>query len=143
MEDDISLGRMLSTLRENLGLTQEDIACKIHVRKAVVVDIENDQLVHAPLVFIKGYIRSYAEIVGLSVEEYQHHLDSLAEQYVSNSIKNHAIKYKKSKRGKISLFVFLCVLGVILYYVTKESKSNYVEVSHYISPSLLSKHVNS
>ncbi|KES14104.1 hypothetical protein GASC598B02_001640, partial [Gilliamella apicola SCGC AB-598-B02] len=65
--------------------------------------------------------------------------------YQSYEMKNYSQKYKKRHGKKIFLMivlVFLCILGVTLYYVNKENKSNLVEVSHYISPSL-SKHVNS
>lgn len=147
MEDNISLGKMLSNLRNNMGLTQEDIANKIHVRKAVVEEIENDQRVHAPLVFVKGYIRSYAEIVGLSEDEYQPYLEKMSKQNASETkIKQLIPALEPRKRGKrilfFSLFVVVCIVGVTIYSFNKESKNNYVEVSHYISPSS-SNHVNS
>ncbi|OCG07050.1 hypothetical protein A9G13_08685 [Gilliamella sp. wkB178] len=143
--DNISLGVMLSNLREQKGLTQDDIASKLHVRKTIVADIENDKIIDTPLVFIKGYIRSYAEIVGLSAEEYQPFIDVLTQQYKSYQVKNHIPKYQKRKRGIKLLFICLIILigalGVTIYCVNKESKSNLVEVSHYISPS--SNHINS
>lgn len=138
MEDNISLGKILSNSRDNLGLTQEDIANKLHVRKAVVLEIENDQLVHAPFVFVKGYIRAYAEIVGLPNEEYQPYLEDLKKQYSSQKIAELVPKDKKTKGSSkvlfVFLFIFLCALGATLYFVTKQDKSNLVEVSHYISP---------
>ncbi|OCG20353.1 MULTISPECIES: helix-turn-helix domain-containing protein [unclassified Gilliamella] len=145
--DDISLGVMLADLREQMGLTQDDIANKIHVRKAVIVDIENDQLPYSPPVFIKGYIRSYAEIVGLSVEQYQPYLDELIKQYKTQQKKIQTQMFITKKQGKapfifIGIFILLCACGISLYYVNKDNKSNLIEVSHYISPSP-SKHVNS
>lgn len=140
MEDNISLGGMLSSLRSNMGLTQDDIASRIHVRTAVVDEIENDLPVHAPLVFIKGYIRAYAEIVGLPVEEYKAHLDKLSKHYESAQKANRIPRYKRKKSSKKLLFIFLlilsCVVGATVYYINKQNKNNYVEVSHYISPSL-------
>lgn len=143
--DNVSLGGKLAYLREQMGLTQDDIANKIHVRKTIIDDIEKEQLIRTSFVFVKGYIRSYAELVGLSVEEYQPYLDELSHHYQSYKMKNYSQNYKKKHGKKIFLMivlVFLCALGVTLYYVNKENKSNLVEVSHYISPSL-SKHVNS
>lgn len=137
--DNISLGRVLSGLREQMGLTQDDIASRIHVRKSVVVDIENDQLTHTPLVFHKGYIRSYAELVGLSSDEYQPYMDALSQKIPSYKIQNYTQKDKQRKRSKmlvfISLFIIISALGIALYWVNKENKNNFVEVSHYISPS--------
>ncbi|OCG00361.1 helix-turn-helix domain-containing protein [Gilliamella sp. wkB112] len=145
--DNISLGMMLSNLREQKGLTQDDIAGKLHVRKTVVADIENDKIIDidTPLVFIKGYIRSYAEIIGLSAEEYQPFINALTQQYKSYQVKNHIPNYQKRRRGikllLICLIILIGALGVTMYCINKESKSNLVEVSHYISPS--SNHINS
>ena len=139
MMDDISLGVMLADLREKMGLTQDDIANKIHVRKTVIVDIENDQLPHVPLVFVKGYIRSYAEIVGLSSEHYQPYFDELTKQSKSQQkkVQTQAFKTKRTRKAPFifwGIFIILCALGVILYYANKDNKSNLIEVSHYISP---------
>lgn len=143
--DTISLGEKLSDLREKMGLTQDDIANKIHVRKTIIEDIETGQIITTPLVFVKGYIRSYAELVGLSAQEYQPYIDQLSEQYPSQQKSNYSCNYKR-KRGKgiwfMIIFVILCALGITLYCVNKANKSNFVEVSHYISPST-SNHVNS
>ncbi|NUF27827.1 cytoskeleton protein RodZ [Gilliamella bombicola] len=145
--DDISLGVMLADLREQMGLTQDDIANKIHVRKTVIDYIEKDQLPHAPLVFVKGYIRSYAEVVGLSVDQYQPYLDQLTKQSKSQQkkIQTQAFITKKTRKTPlifIGIFILLGALGVTLYYINKDNKSHFVEVSHYISPSP-SNHVNS
>ncbi|OCG21013.1 hypothetical protein A9G11_08735 [Gilliamella sp. wkB108] len=143
--DNISLGMMLCNLREQKGLTQDDIASKIHVRKTVIADIENDHIVQTPLVYIKGYIRSYAEIVGLSTDEYQPHIDALAQQYTSQQ-KNYIQKCKRKKIGKKLLLICLLFIigtaGIAFYFISKENKTNFVEVSHYISPSS-SDHINS
>ncbi|SCB78454.1 cytoskeleton protein RodZ [Gilliamella intestini] len=145
--DNISLGGMLVDLREQMGLTQDDIANKIHVRKTVISDIENDQLPHVPLVFIKGYIRSYAEIVGLSVDHYQPYLNELAKQSKSHQNITQIQTFNTKRRRKtpfilLGIFIILCVIGIILYYVNKEDKNNFIEVSHYISPAPITR-VNS
>lgn len=143
--DDISLGMILASLREQKGLTQEDIARRIHIRKTVVADIEKDQQIDVPLVFIKGYIRAYAELVGLSVDGYQPYIDFLALQYRSYQEKNYTQNYKKKKRGLgilfFSLFIIVGVFSITIYCVNYKNKSNFVEVSHYISPS--SNQINS
>lgn len=143
--DNVSLGGKLAYLREQMGFTQDDIANKIHVRKAIIDDIEKEQLIRTSFVFVRGYIRSYSELVGLSADEYQPYLNELSHHYQSYEMKSYSQKYKKRYGKKIFfmiVLVFFCAFGITLYYVNKENKSNLVEVSHYISPSL-SKHVNS
>lgn len=145
--DNISLGVMLADLREQMGLTQDDIANKIHVRKTVIDDIEKDQLPHAPLVFVKGYIRSYAEIVGLSADQYQPYINELNKQSKIQQKKAQPKTFITKKTSKIpflfiGVFVLLCILGIALYFINQDNKSQFVEVSHYVSPSSFS-HVNS
>ncbi len=146
MENNISLGKILSDLRANMGLTQKDIAAKIYIKTEIISEIENNQLVQAPFVLVKGYIQTYAEIVGLPNEEYQPYLDALAKQYLTKqSVKLKSIDNKKYHNKKIFfivLFILICLLGIGLYYATGQTKNNYVEVSHYISPGP-SDHVNS
>ncbi|MCX8685650.1 helix-turn-helix domain-containing protein [Gilliamella sp. B3562] len=138
MENNITLGKILSDLRDNKGLTQKDISAQIHVRTQVISEIENNQLVHAPYVLVKSYIQNYAKIVGLPSEEYQPYLEALAKQYSAKQpFKLESIDNKKSHSKKIifiTLFIFILLLGIGLYYATCQNKNNYVEVSHYISP---------
>lgn len=138
MENDITLGKILSDLRDNMGLTQKDISAQINVRTQVISEIENNQLVHAPYVLVKSYIRNYAKIVGLPSEEYQPYLDALAKQYsAKQSFKLESIDNKKNHSKTITfiaLFILIFLLGIGLYYTTCQNKNNYVEVSHYISP---------
>ena len=60
----VSLGNKLSLLRQKLGLSQADIAAKLHLHSAIIEQIETDNIPNIPNVFIKSYIKSYAEIVG-------------------------------------------------------------------------------
>jgi cytoskeletal protein RodZ len=146
MEDDISLGKILSDLRDNMGLTQEDIATQIYVRTAVISEIESNQLVNAPFVLVKSYIRAYADIVGLPNDEYQSYLDALAKQYLlKESFKFESVVNKKSHSKTILfivLFMLVGLLGIGLYYANGQTQNNYVEVSHYVSPRS-SDHINS
>lgn len=139
MEDSISLGKMLSDLRGNMGLTQKDIAAQIHVRTEVISEIENNKLVHAPFVLVKSYIRNYADIVGLPNEECQSYLNELEKEYFASQpfkLKSIIKQKKHSKKGfYFVLFILVCLLGFGLYYNNYQTKNNYVEVSHYISPS--------
>ncbi|MWP50027.1 MULTISPECIES: RodZ family helix-turn-helix domain-containing protein [unclassified Gilliamella] len=145
--DNISLGATLADLREQMGLTQDDIAKKIYVRKTVVDDIEKDQLPYAPLVFVKSYISSYAEIVGLSAEHYQPYINELSKQAKLKKDKTQTQMFIRKKQGNaifvfILILIILCTLSVTLYYVNKDNESHFIEISHYVSPSSFG-HINS
>ncbi|MDF7666684.1 helix-turn-helix domain-containing protein [Orbaceae bacterium ESL0727] len=126
------------SLREEMGLTQDDIASQIHIRTKVVADIEQGQLTNTPFVFVRGYIRAYAEIVGLPVDEYQPFLDELSKEHTTYQMRDYSHVSQNRKRGKwlliITILIIASALGITAYCVWSENKSNFVEVSHYISP---------
>lgn len=136
----ISLGKKLSSLRERTGLSIEDVAKKIHVRRAVIINIENDEpIADTPAVFVKGYIRSYAELVGLDKQEYAPYLDGIVCQRPISVIKNYSHKEQRKRHGKrvfvISLLLLAVIIGITVFFIWKDDQSNFVEVNHYITPS--------
>lgn len=66
----LSLGQQLKMAREHAKLSLEEIEGTLHVSGATLRDIENDSVDQGvnPL-FTKGYIKSYAGLVGMDKEE--------------------------------------------------------------------------
>lgn len=63
-------GQMLAEARKNLGLSAEDVADKLNFRKTLVDDIEQDNFDHSlPSTFNRGYLRNYAKLVNISIED--------------------------------------------------------------------------
>jgi len=63
-------GQILSEARKKLSLTQQQVADKLNFRINLVVDIENDSFDHSlPATFNRGYLRNYAKLVGVDIEE--------------------------------------------------------------------------
>jgi cytoskeleton protein RodZ len=57
-------GAKLAAVRDELNLTKEYVAGKLHLRVAVIEQLEADDYEHMPEpVFIKGYLRAYAKLV--------------------------------------------------------------------------------
>lgn len=62
-------GAQLARLREQKGVTQEYVAGKLHLRVKVILLLEADDYQNMPEpVFIKGYIRAYAKLLGVNPE---------------------------------------------------------------------------
>lgn len=137
-ENIVSLGKKLANLRQELGLTQREVASQIHVRTSIIEDIENDRVINVPPVFLKGYIKNYATIVGLPVSEYQAFLDSQMKKPSTQVMKNYSNKEQTKRHSKrlltVSLLIILMIIGVTAFLVWKDNKSELVEVTHYISP---------
>ncbi len=63
-------GSRLRMAREELGLSQLDIAHRMHLRKQIIADIEDDNYSGMPkLVFVRGYLRAYANLVDVAGNE--------------------------------------------------------------------------
>ncbi len=64
-------GALLARARESKGLSQEYVAGKLHLRKRVIELLELDQYDDMPqAVFVQGYLRAYAKLLGLSPTSY-------------------------------------------------------------------------
>lgn len=62
-------GEILKKARQAAGLSAEDIAGKIRLKKALIEDIEQDNYdINISLTFIKGYLKLYAKQVSVSEE---------------------------------------------------------------------------
>ncbi|MFM5208243.1 MULTISPECIES: RodZ domain-containing protein [Aeromonas] len=62
-------GQLLRNAREQLGWTREQVASRIHLRLALIAAIESDTYdKHTSHTFIRGYLRTYAKLVGIPEE---------------------------------------------------------------------------
>lgn len=63
-------GPRLRAAREALGVELEDIAKQMRLHPQIIVDLEADKFSdHLALVFVRGYLRSYAGLIGLDPEQ--------------------------------------------------------------------------
>ncbi len=68
--DRASPGQMLKMAREMRKLSPTDIAKQLNLRVQWIIDIENDHYNDAvALIYVKGYLKSYARLVGISSDE--------------------------------------------------------------------------
>ena len=62
-------GPALAKAREGLGLTQEEVAERLRLAPRQVLALETDDYDHLPgPTYVRGYLRSYAELVGLALD---------------------------------------------------------------------------
>lgn len=62
-------GQLLRNAREQLGWTREQVASRIHLRLTLIAAIESDTYdKHTSHTFIRGYLRTYAKLVGMPEE---------------------------------------------------------------------------
>ena len=68
--DRLSIGARLAAARKACELDKRVVASELHLDLATIDAIENDDAVALPAaIFVKGYLRNYARLVGLPEEE--------------------------------------------------------------------------
>jgi len=66
---DVLSGEDLKTIRDELGISLEEIAEIVKVRMVYLEAIENDQFEKTPSkIFLKGFLRAYAQCIGLDAD---------------------------------------------------------------------------
>jgi cytoskeleton protein RodZ len=124
-----SPGKQLKKAREDLGLTQQQVADRLHLRLNSVKAVEDDALEPGvSLIFSKGYVRLYAKLVYLEVQP-------LLDAYEKiNSRNNQPAKLQSfSKRvsreaddhkwNMVTVVVVLLVLGSVIGWWVQQSDS--------------------
>ncbi len=61
----IAAGTLLRNKRESQGMTQKQVADRLRLRVSVVDDIEHNRFGSQVTTFTRGYLRSYAKLLGL------------------------------------------------------------------------------
>lgn len=111
-------GAQLKQAREAKGWTQEEVAQKLNFLPTYVPALEEGEYHLLPnTTFVRGYLRTYANLVGLDastlLEAFQRHSPDLNQPETFSPVQS--IKpNKKSGRLLFKLFSFLVVLGLIL-----------------------------
>ncbi|QMT60233.1 MULTISPECIES: helix-turn-helix domain-containing protein [unclassified Legionella] len=111
-------GEQLASIREQKGYTIEYVANKLHLRARIIELIETNEFHLLPEpVFVKGYLRAYAKLLGTSPEPY---LAIFNEQFVVEKKSDRALLWQQSKREShkaehiIRWFTILFALGVMV-----------------------------
>ncbi|WP_423063800.1 helix-turn-helix domain-containing protein [Candidiatus Paracoxiella cheracis] len=78
VESNMSPGAMLEAAREVKKLSQADVAKALRLSLQWVKDIENDDFTHgAAIIYVRGYLRSYARLLGLSPDSVMNAFDAM------------------------------------------------------------------
>jgi cytoskeletal protein RodZ len=66
---DVLSGEDLKTIRDELGVSLEEIAEIVKIRMVYLEAIENDEFEKTPSkIFLKGFLRAYAQCIGLDAD---------------------------------------------------------------------------
>lgn len=115
-------GERLKAARLSLGLEPAKVAAQLHLSTDMVHAIERDDYSAMPArVFVRGYIKNYARVVGLPADSL---LKQLEEQFPDEAAKNGLNRVGtdirrelRSSNGVVRFFTWVIVLGLGVLFV--------------------------
>ncbi len=116
--EQILAGTLLKEKREELGLTQRQIADRLRLRVAIIDKIEtNDFDGELVATFTRGYLRSYAKAVGLDeamvLDTLEHHDEAQHGEQQMQSFSRKTNKEKHDSRiMKLTWGIFIVIIGI-------------------------------
>lgn len=111
-----NLGIQLSNIRQQKGYTIEYVASKLHLRLRIIELIENGDFHLLPEpVFVKGYLRAYSKLLGVSPDPF---LAVFNSQFVFEKKTERALWQSKRESHKaehiIRWFTIIFAVGVLV-----------------------------
>lgn len=110
-------GQILKQARENLKITQEEVAERLHLDIKIIRALENDNFAALPgRTYIKGYQRSYAILLGIPVKdisvagEYVHHAQLMPEN----------INYRNETKTRKFTYIWVSVVLLLILIIFSE-----------------------
>jgi len=135
-------GQMLSDARKKLSLSTEDVAEKLKFKRNVVLNIEQDLFDQKlPATFNRGYLRSYAKLVNIDVDEVLSAYDMLgvAEVQRSEMQSFSNLTEKEAEHSRLmwlSYFIAAILVGLMILWWQQEPKQTVDEKAPEVQPAL-------
>ncbi len=124
-----SIGKILKEEREKAGLTQQQVSEVLKLRPGIIDAIEREQwdkLPHA--VFVKGFIRSYARLLNIDLEEISEDYNNISPAE-SRSI-DLPLEGENSRKKKVLwislILVAIAVILVVVFYRSSLKKKTQI-----------------
>ena len=109
-----TLGQFLKREREFRGVSLEDLSKGTKIRVGFLKTIEEDRLESLPKgAFVKGFLKSYAQRVGLNADE----ILSRYQQLSAGEIKVQEDPFKKFRKFEVKNQVVLIILFLVIVIV--------------------------
>ena len=108
-------GTLLKNKRESLGVTQKRVADRLRLRVSVIEDIENNRFEEQQVTtFTRGYLRSYAKLVGLDEKIVLAALEQTSEVHVKPQETEMQSFSRKTKHEKHNSRIMLLTWAIAI-----------------------------
>ncbi|MCK8043415.1 DUF4115 domain-containing protein [Shewanella sp. 1CM18E] len=134
-EPTLTLGVLLKTARESKGLSVEALASQLHLRPAIIEQIEADNLAEVgAATYVRGYVKNYARAVQADPFAVKECLDKQLEDDEKPSMQSFSRKTTRQARdGRLMaltyIIVFVLLALMVLWWFQKSSMETAVDYS--------------
>ncbi|ASA56456.1 cytoskeleton protein RodZ [Vibrio gazogenes] len=117
-DNQVGPGTLLKQKRESLGLTQKQIADKLRLRLTIIQSLEENNFdIDKVSTFTRGYVRSYAKVVGIDEPEilaaYDHYCGMAAPDLLMTSFSRKTTREQHNSRiNLITVGIVAIVIGI-------------------------------
>ncbi len=111
-------GNLLKVARERRGLTEKQVADRLHITMHYVRAIETDRYEKLPgIVFARGYIKSYALLLGLDKDQLVTLFDDSVSEQHRGQRELQADASRNLHRIKVYVWLLVAVLAILSGYL--------------------------
>ncbi|ERB62609.1 transcriptional regulator [Vibrio coralliilyticus OCN008] len=134
-ENKIEAGTILKQKREELGLTQQQVADRLRLRRSIIENIELNQFESEQVAtFTRGYLRSYARVVGIKESVVLCALDDCGEaQHEEHEMQSFSQKTNKEKHDSrimtLTWGIFAIIVGISSVWWWQNQENSAVELT--------------
>jgi cytoskeletal protein RodZ len=116
----LPLGRYLQTLRVKKGLDLDEVSQRTHISKQNLIRIEEDNFGRLPaLVYVKGFLRAYAEILELNPNRVlQYYAEDLMVRQAPDDVYGLSGRFGFWPRFIFAIFLLIAVISLTFYSAT-------------------------
>lgn len=130
-DNSIILGESFAAARTQQGLTQQQVADRLHLRISSIQAIESDGIEQGvSLTFTKGYVRLYAKLLGLPVEPALKAFDKLHAQdtqpaKLQSFSRRVAREANDSRWNMVTYIIVFAVIALVVIWWVDQSHFNF------------------
>jgi len=133
-------GPALAKVRQDLGLSHEEVAARLHLAARQIAALESDDYDSLPgATYIRGYLRSYAELLGLApaaiLDAYAHMPVSAKSSNLSSLAPKEEITSQHRHVQLVTYFVVAVIIALaVSWWQGRDSQTRSVPTSAAVSP---------
>jgi len=129
--DTLTAGNILQQERQRLGLNEREVADQLHITIHYVRALESNNYEKLPgAVFAKGYLKSYALLLGLDVEDLISRYDEFTHQQNADSEQERRrLRARKGKDSNKPLVIVSLIVFVVVFLGLWLANSDFAQES--------------